>query len=60
MTGYALNLWVFNKTHSAMTLSLMSFWMYLPYIIVSVFAGAFIDFCNWMKIVKLSRRLTNK
>lgn len=43
MTGYALNLWVFSKTHSAMTLSLMSFWMYLPYIIVSVFAGAFID-----------------
>lgn len=25
MTGYALNLWVFSKTHSAMTLSLMSF-----------------------------------
>lgn len=43
MTGYALNLWVFSKTHSAMTLSLMSFWMYLPYIIVSVFAGSFID-----------------
>lgn len=43
MTGYALSLWVFSKTHSAMTLSRMSFWMYLPYIIVSIFASAFID-----------------
>lgn len=43
MTSFALILWAYNKTHSAMSMSLMSFCNYLPYIVVSLFAGAFID-----------------
>ncbi len=43
MTSFALILWAYNKTQSAMSMSLMSFCNYLPYIVVSLFAGAFID-----------------
>lgn len=43
MTGFALALWVYNRTQSPMAMSLMSFCNFLPYIIVSLFAGAFID-----------------
>lgn len=43
MTSYALIIWAYKQTNSAMSVSLMTFFSYLPYIIVSVFAGAFID-----------------
>lgn len=43
MTGFALVLWSFEKTHSAMSVSLMSFCNYVPYILVSMFVGTFID-----------------
>lgn len=43
MTSFALIIWVYNQTHSAMSVSLMTFFVYLPYIAVSIFAGAFID-----------------
>ncbi len=43
MTGFALTLWAYTQTHSAMTVSLMAFCNYVPYIIVSLFAGAFVD-----------------
>lgn len=43
MTSYALILWSYTRTGSAMSVSLMSFFNYLPYIAVSVFAGSFVD-----------------
>lgn len=43
MTSFALIIWVYKQTNSAMAVSLMSFFLYLPYICVSIFAGAFID-----------------
>ena len=43
MTGFALVLWAYTQNGSAMTVSLMSFFNYVPYILVSLFAGAFVD-----------------
>ncbi len=43
MTGFALVLWAYTQEGSAMTVSLMSFFNYMPYIIVSLFAGSFVD-----------------
>ena len=43
MTGYALVLWAFQESHSAMAVSLMSFCNYVPYILASLFVGAFVD-----------------
>lgn len=43
MTSFALIIWAYKQTNSAMSVSLMTFFSYLPYIVVSVFAGAFID-----------------
>lgn len=43
MTGFALILWVYSKNGSAMTVSLMSFCNYVPYILASLFAGDFVD-----------------
>lgn len=43
MTGFALILWAYQRTHSAMTISLLTFFSYLPYIFVSLFAGSFVD-----------------
>lgn len=43
MTGFAMILWAYTQTGSAMAVSLMAFCSYLPYILVSLFAGGFID-----------------
>lgn len=43
MTSFALILWTYTQTKSAMAVSLMSFCNYLPYILVSLFAGGFVD-----------------
>ena len=54
MTGFALVLWAYTQNGSAMTVSLMSFFNYLPYIIVSLFAGAFVDNHSKKKIMLIS------
>lgn len=51
MTGFALVLWVYTVNHSALTVSLMSFCSYVPYIIVSLFAGSFVDRHSKKKIM---------
>ncbi|MCM1252824.1 MAG: MFS transporter [Clostridium sp.] len=51
MTGFALILWAYTQNHSALTVSLMSFCSYVPYIIVSLFAGTFVDNHNKKKIM---------
>lgn len=51
MTGFALILWAYTKSNSALTVSLMSFCNYVPYIIVSLFAGSFVDSQSKKKIM---------
>ena len=43
MTGFALVLWAYGQSQSAMSVSLMSFCNYVPYIVLSLFVGGFID-----------------
>lgn len=43
MTSFALTIWAYKQINSAMTVSLMIFCSYLPYIIISIFAGTFVD-----------------
>lgn len=43
MTGFALILWAYTKTQSALAVSVMSFCSYVPYIVMSLFAGSFVD-----------------
>ena len=54
MTAFALTIWAYEKTQSAMTVSLMTFCTYLPYILVSIFAGGFIDRYSKKMILVLS------
>lgn len=51
MTGFALILWVYTKNNSALTVSLMSFCSYVPYIITSLFAGTYVDRHSKKKIM---------
>lgn len=43
MTSFALVLWAYEQSRSALSVSLMSFCNYVPYILVSMFVGAFVD-----------------
>lgn len=43
MTSFALVLWAYEQSGSALAVSLMSFCDYVPYILVSMFVGTFID-----------------
>ena len=52
MTGFALILWAYTQNGSAMTVSLMSFFNYVPYIFVSLLAGNFVD-CHSKKKIML-------
>lgn len=51
MTSFALILWIYTVNHSALTVSLMSFCSYVPYILVSPFAGTFVDRHSKKKIM---------
>ncbi len=54
MTGFALILWAYTQKKTAMTVSLMTFFNYIPYIIVSLFAGTFVDNHSKKKIMLVS------
>ncbi|WP_242877752.1 MFS transporter [Eisenbergiella tayi] len=54
MTGFALMIWTYKQTDSAMTVSLMTFCSYMPYILVSLLAGSFIDKHSKKKIMLVS------
>lgn len=43
MTGFALVLWAYGQSRSAMSVSMMLFCNYVPYVILSLFAGSFTD-----------------
>ena len=47
MTGYALGLWLYNSTGSALKTALLTVCSYAPYVAVSIFAGALSD--KWNK-----------
>ena len=54
MTSFALILWAYTQNGSAMTVSLMSFFNYMPYIIVGLFAGTFVDNHSKKKVMLVS------
>ncbi len=43
MTSFALVIWAYGQTGSALSVSLMTFCSYVPFVIVSLFAGSFLD-----------------
>lgn len=47
MTGFALTLWLYQKTGSALQTALLSICSYAPYVLMSIFAGALSD--RWDK-----------
>ncbi|MFA9464435.1 MAG: MFS transporter [Velocimicrobium sp.] len=54
MTSFALTIWVFKQTGSVMSVSLLSFCSYLPYVLVSILAGGFVDKHSKKSILILS------
>ena len=54
MTRFALILWAYTQKGTAMTVSLMTFFNYVPYVIVSLFAGTFVDSHSKKKIMLVS------
>ena len=54
MTGFALVLWAYGQSRSAMSVSMMSFCNYVPYVILSLFVGSFIDRHNKKTIMLAS------
>ena len=47
MTGYALVLWLYKESGSALETALLSVCSYAPYVLMSIFAGALSD--RWDK-----------
>ena len=47
MTGFALTVWLYEKTGSALQTALLSICSYTPYVLTSIFAGALSD--RWDK-----------
>lgn len=43
MTGFALTLWLYEKTGSALSTAMLTICTYLPYVLMSIFAGAVTD-----------------
>ena len=43
LTSFALILWAYEQHGSALTVSLMAFCNYVPYVLVGLIAGAFVD-----------------
>lgn len=51
MTSFSLILWAYTQNGTAMTVSLMTFFNYVPYIMISLFAGTFVDTHSKKKIM---------
>ena len=54
MTSFALTIWAYERSKSAMAVSFMAFCSYLPYIVVSIFGGTIIDRASKKKILIVS------
>ena len=51
MSSFALILWAFERDGSAMTVSLMTFCSYVPYVLASLVSGGFVDRCSRKNIM---------
>lgn len=51
MTGFALTLWLYEKTGSALQTALLAVCSYAPYVAMSIFAGALSDRWNKKKVM---------
>lgn len=53
MTNFALVIWSYQEKGSALTTALLSVCSYAPYVVMSIFAGAFTDRWNkkWMMLI---------
>ena len=49
MTGFALTVWLYEKTGSALSTAALTICTYAPYVIMSIFAGAISDRCDKKK-----------
>ena len=49
MTNFALVIWLYNDSGSALTTALLTICSYVPYVLMSIFAGAISD--KWNKKV---------
>lgn len=54
MSSYALTIWAYSKTHTAMSVSLLTFCYYVPYVTASLFAGPMVDRNGKKRIMLLS------
>lgn len=57
VTSFALTLWLFQKTGSALQTALLTVCSYLPYVLLSVFAGAVSDRWDKKKVLLVSDSL---
>lgn len=53
ITEFALTLWMYEKTGSALSTATLTICTYVPYIIMSIFAGAITDKCDKKKTMLL-------
>lgn len=51
MTGFALTLWLYEKTGSALQTALLAVCSYAPYVVMSIFAGALSDRWNKKRVM---------
>ncbi len=51
MTSYALVLWLYLRSGSALGTALLSVCSYAPYVVMSIFAGSFCDRWNKKRIM---------
>ena len=51
MTGFALTLWLYEKTGSALSTAMLTICTYAPYVLMSIFAGAVTDRFDKKKIM---------
>ncbi len=54
MSSYALTIWAYSMTHAAMSVSLLTFCYYVPYIVISLFFGPVIDRHGKKQVMLLS------
>ena len=53
ITAFALTLWLYDETGSSLSAAALSICTYAPYVIMSIFAGAFTDRFNKKKLMLL-------
>lgn len=53
LTGYALTLWLYEQTGSALSTAALTIFSYAPYVLMSIFAGALTDRFDKKKLMLL-------